>query len=144
VKNVKRKSMAGKKCHDIHMYKVGERRVFLWSNNNLRAQKSILVKQQQSIGSEEHSCEATTIYSLSRAFLWSNNNLLAQKSTLVKQTTICWLGPWVLLWSNNNNLLAQTLSILVKQQQCEKKSLRNLHMYEYLVEKESSGRGGVV
>jgi hypothetical protein len=29
VKNVKRKSMAGKKCHDIHMYKVGERRVFL-------------------------------------------------------------------------------------------------------------------
>jgi len=29
VKNVKRKSMAGKKCHDIRVYKVGERRVFL-------------------------------------------------------------------------------------------------------------------
>ncbi len=29
VKNVTRKSMAVKKCHDIHMYKAGERRVFL-------------------------------------------------------------------------------------------------------------------
>jgi hypothetical protein len=37
------------------------------------AQKSILVKQQQSFGSEEYSCEA-------------NNNLLARTlSTLVKQ-----------------------------------------------------------